>query len=168
MTPSQWTKSFFVVSLVFRQAGRLLREFFASQWASASCLCKIETSDLDSKRKCSSRRGGIVWFEIIMNCKKEKTSDKKNPVHQKNYGRNLQRMWSPTTAQDEQQQEARDELRTCRNAIFQDPLGFRHVELQVIRIEDIMYHDESGHELAMLGRISSTNNLNKPSLVPET
>ncbi len=47
-------------------------------------------------------------------------------------------------------QEARDELRTCRNAIFQDPLGFRHVELQVMRIEDIMYYDESGHELANL------------------
>ncbi len=76
MTPSQWTKSFFVVSLVFRQAGRqagrLLREFFASQWTSASCLCKIETSDLDSKRQCSSRRGGIMWLDIIMNCKKDK------------------------------------------------------------------------------------------------
>jgi hypothetical protein len=76
-------------------------------------------------------------------------------------------MWSPTTAQNEQQQEARDELRTCGNAILQDPLGFRHVELQVIRIEDIMYDDESGHELAMLGRISRTNNMKKPSLVPE-
>jgi hypothetical protein len=162
MTPSQSTKCFFVVSLVFRQAGRLLREFFASQWTSASCLCKIETSDLDSKRKCSSRRGGIMWIHIIKNCKK----DKKN-FWEKNSSKEL-RTWSPTTAQDEHQQEARDELRTCRNAIFQDPLGFRHVELQVIRIEHIMYHDESGHELGMLGRISKTNNLKKPSLVPET
>jgi hypothetical protein len=109
-----------------------------------------------------------MWLDIIMNCKKDKKNFwEKNSSSSKELRSKSPADVSPTAAQDEQQQEARDELRTCRNAKFQDPLGFRHVELQVIRIEDIMHHDESGHELAMLGCISSTNNLKKPSLVPE-
>jgi hypothetical protein len=90
MTPSQWTKSFFVVSLVFRQAGRqagYLENFLRVNGLQHHVFARSKHRTSTVKENALQDEEESCGFTSSWIARKiRKTSEKKIPVHQKNYG----------------------------------------------------------------------------------